>query len=79
MSNQKIIQKFIDRLGEEDFIPPSRLVEIGLFGSLTGVRQALEKGVLPRIKVTSHRSLIPRESVIQFLQEKASVEQSMCG
>lgn len=72
MSLQNIIKKFEEKLGSEDFIKPSQLVSIGLFGSQTAVRLALRKGVLPFIRVSTHRILIPRESILDHLRKSCN-------
>jgi hypothetical protein len=72
MSPENIIKKFEERLGNEDFIRPSQLVSIGLFGSTAAVRNALRDGILPFIKVSSHRTLIPRECVLEHLRKSCS-------
>lgn len=52
MSPENIIAKFIDKIGNEDFVQPKDLVNIGLFGSSASVRDALNKGVFSFLKVS---------------------------
>lgn len=64
-----IIEKFESKLGSEDFVSPAKLVNCGMYGSRAAVRNALDKGVFPFLKVSSHRVLIPRESVLEYLRK----------
>lgn len=68
MAQEKIIQKFAEKLGDDDFVSPSSLVSAGIYGSYGAVRQALIKGDLPSIRISRHRTLIPREGVIEYLK-----------
>lgn len=68
MSPENIIAKFIDKIGNEDFVQPKDLVNIGLFGSSASVRDALNKGVFSFLKVSPHRILISTDSVVNHLR-----------
>ena len=72
MTKQIIIQKFIDKLGEGDFVKKKTLVNIGLFGSLNGVDIAIRNGSIPSIKISPNRTLIFRESVIEYIKKSIS-------
>lgn len=74
MSNhQEIIDKFIAKLGNEDFLLPPKLVDCGLYGSLAAVRTAMRQNVFPSIKVSPHRILISRDGVIDHIRKNLSV------
>lgn len=77
MSAKKLIQCFEEKLSKDDFVRPGHLVEIGLFGSQTSVINACRKGILPYLRVSSHRILIPRQSVLEHI--KKSVGDTCCG
>ncbi len=68
MSKEKIIQKFEEKLGGSDFISPTKLISAGIYGSYGAVKLALKRGDIPSIKISSHRTLIPREGVIEYLK-----------
>lgn len=72
MSQNTIIEKLTQKLGSGDFLRPIALAKAGLFGSVTAVRHALKKGVLPSLRVSPRRVLIPKESVIEHLQKNLS-------
>ena len=65
---ETIVQKIADKLGTEDFISPGDLVRCGIFGSSTACRNFLRRGTIPSLRISQHRVLIPRDAVIQFLQ-----------
>lgn len=71
MSVSKLIQEFERRLGDSDFVSPSLLVQIGVFGSLTAMHNALRKGLIPHIRISRNRVLIPRQSVVDHLYASA--------
>lgn len=72
MNQKTIIEKITEKLGDKEFLRPNALVKTGLFGSVTAVRHALKKGVLPSLRVSPRRVLIPKESVIEHLQRNLS-------
>lgn len=67
MTKEIILEKLSKKLGDEDFILPSKLVEAGIFGSSTACRNALQKGVIPSLKITKNRILIPRQAVLDHI------------
>lgn len=73
MTPENIIEKFSERLGDTDFIQPAALIKAGLFGSATSVRNSIKKGLFPCLRVSSHRLLIPKESVLEHLRKSFSV------
>lgn len=73
MTNEKIIEQMAAKLGADDFVSPSKLVKSGIFGSHGAVRCALRKGVLPCLRISSHRTLIHRDSVIELLRKSVSL------
>lgn len=72
---QKIIQKFEERLGNDEFVTPHHLIEIGLFGSHTALSKVLQKGVITCLRVSRNRTLIPREEVLKFIHENIFCKQ----
>lgn len=73
MTPTEIIHLFEEKLGNTDFIVPSTLVSVGLFGSLAAVRGALSRGDLPSLRVSRHRVLIPKSAVIEHIRKNLSV------
>lgn len=70
MSQEKILRKFEALLGDNDFISPSRLVSAGIYGSHTALRNAMLNGDLPSVRVSAHRTLIPRDAVLDLLKSR---------
>jgi hypothetical protein len=68
MSIETTIKHFESQLGDEICVSPKKLVDCGLFGSINAVKNALKKGLIPSIKVSSHRTLIPKSSVLDHLR-----------
>jgi hypothetical protein len=60
-----------ERLGEKLFFSTSEIVESGLFGSQSGILQALNKGVLPFIRVSNRRFVIRREDLINYIEKNS--------
>lgn len=72
------IDSFIENveteLGNSLFVTPARLIELGLFGSQAAAHEALKRGILPSIRVSEHRILIPKSYVIAFIRDNLTVK-----
>ncbi len=73
MSVQDLITRFERDLGTEEYVSPSLLVQIGVFASYSACMKAIRKGTIPCLKISPHRHLIPRKSVIEYLYDRATV------
>lgn len=65
---QEIVQKFEALLGNDEFITSGWLIKIGLYASHTSLAKALADGVLPSLKVSRNRTLIPKSAVIDHIR-----------
>lgn len=65
---QEIVQKFEALLGDDEFITSGLLIKIGLFASHTSLGKALSSGILPSVKVSPNRTLIPKSAVLDHIR-----------
>jgi hypothetical protein len=65
---QEIVQKFEALLGNDEFVTSGFLIKIGLYASHTSLAKALADGVLPSLKVSPNRTLIPRSAVLDHIR-----------
>lgn len=63
-----LIQELTNRLGDHSFYTLKQLTSIGFFGSMSAARNALDEGLIPFLKVSKRRYVIPRQSLIAYLQ-----------
>jgi hypothetical protein len=69
MSLESVLEKFDKLIPKKEFLTVAELRKTGLFGSSSATLKAVKKGLIPRIKVSCRRSLIPRESILKFIQD----------
>lgn len=65
---QEIVQKFAALLGNDEFVTSGFLIKIGLYASHTSLAKALANGVLPSLKVSPNRTLIPKSAVLDHIR-----------
>lgn len=68
-TQEKISQYFESKLGSDEFVRSGKLIEIGLFRTHGSLAKAIAEGLLPSIKVSPHRTLIPRLAVLDFIKK----------
>lgn len=66
--SETIVRFFEDRLGNDELLPLSKLVKVGVYGSLGAAKKALERGDLDFVKVSRNRTLVYRKSIIDHLK-----------
>lgn len=69
MDNTNLIQEFADQLDDKPYFTISELIKLGVFGSSSGANKALKNGLIPFIKVSEKRKVVPRKSVIDFFSK----------
>lgn len=67
-NNESLIAEFAKSLGDKPYFTGKQLIDLGLFGSATGISKALNNGVLPFIRVSKKRRVVPRSAVVQYFQ-----------
>ena len=64
-----LVEELNKSLGDLPFYTLRQLRSIGFFGSMAAARLALKQGHLNFVKVSQRRCVIPRASVIEYLQK----------
>jgi hypothetical protein len=67
--NTDLVQEFEKLLGNKPYFTKSRLIDLGLFGSSNAASDALKTGLLPSIKMSSKRTVIPRSAVVEYFRK----------
>jgi hypothetical protein len=68
-STESLIKELDTFLGNKPYFTGTQLIEIGLFGSASAVTSALKKGLLPSIKISPKRTIVPRSAVVKYFRE----------
>ena len=69
MSIDSIIEETEKHLGEAAFIPASKLIDLGFYGSSTSLSNAIKNGSLPAIKISEHRFVVPRSAIAHIIRK----------
>jgi hypothetical protein len=64
------------KLGDNPFYTLRQLTSIGFFGSLPAARLALRQGLLPFVRISPRRFVIPREAVLDHLRKNLSLSET---
>lgn len=59
--------ELLDLLKGYSFVTFEQVVDLGIFGTSQGVRRAVRERQLKCIKVSARRSVIPRQSLVDYL------------
>jgi hypothetical protein len=68
--SKNIVEYLIDRLGSEEFLPATKLIHVGIFGSRGALRRAILNKTFPLVRISTGRTLIPRQAVEDFIRER---------
>ncbi len=67
-----LIAELHKAIGDKPFYSLRELTSVGFFGSLAAARMALLKGLLPYVKISPRRRVIPQASVIEFIRNSST-------
>lgn len=68
INTESLVQELDRFLGEKPYITGNQLIEIGLFGSASAVTAALKREVLPSIRISPKRIVVPRSAVLEYFR-----------
>jgi hypothetical protein len=80
MSSQLVdglVNELNDKIGDRTFFTLSELVLFGLFGSLQAARHALRDGLLPSVRISQRRCVIPRAALINYIRANLADKQEV--
>lgn len=63
-----LVQELDNLLEKKPYFTLSQLIELGLFGSNSAASTALKRGLLPSIKISPKRTVIPRSAVLDYFK-----------
>jgi hypothetical protein len=64
-----LVKELNEKIGDRAFFTLSELVSLGLFGTVQTARKALVDGELPFIRVSQRRCVIPRTSLLDYINK----------
>lgn len=64
----ELLEEFNKFLGEKPYFTACQLIELGLFGSYSAVNAALKRGLIPHIKISKKRTVVPRSAVLEYFR-----------
>lgn len=67
---ETLMQEYEKHLGSQPFISITKLYKLGLFGSQSGLYQAIRQGEFPLIRISKKRQVISRTDAIEFFRKK---------
>ena len=67
-----IVKRFNSLLPDKEFLTPAELTKSGLFGSASATLSAIRQRKLPSVRVSNKRTLIPKESVLKYIENNFS-------
>ncbi len=74
-----IIDMLVDTLNKQadhrHFYTIPDLLKLGIFGTAYSARRALKLGILPCVRISTRRTIIPRAALLEYLNRKLSENQ----
>lgn len=64
-----VIEELNQKIGDRAFFTLPELVSLGLFGTVQTARHALEEGVIPFIRISERRCVIPRTALLEYVRK----------
>ncbi len=64
-----IILELDRQLGDQLFVTIGLLLNLGIFGSTSAARAAIQHGLLPYVRVGPKRIVIPKSAVLAYIKQ----------
>ncbi len=72
---EELIEILSRKIGDQEFYSLRELTDLGFFGSIASARRAIQQGLLPSLKISTRRIVIPREAILKYCMENLQTSQ----
>lgn len=75
IASDSLVKEFDELLPKAPYFSISELIELGLFGSSAAANAAIKRKVIPSIRMSPKRTVVPRSAVLDYFRKNLAESQ----